>query len=383
MIIGIDARVLTEGSGGIFMYALNLLEHLLPLAKKHRVKLFVNNFHRGQTEALSRVTKFANVKLFRYRFPSKFLNASFKFRAWPKIDKLLGGCDVLFFPTMLYSAWSDETKAVLTMHDLSFEFYPQFFTARQRLWHNLVGPKELCGRAQKVIAVSESTRQDLLERYGLTPAKVKTIYSGADPLYRPIVDRRCLEAIRNRYDLPDVKFILQVGTLEPRKNAVGTLAAWEKWQQQNAAEAKDYHLLFVGYSGWKVRDFFRRVRGSDFKGKIHVRCDVIRQDLPALYNLASIFVYPSFYEGFGFPVLEAASCGVPVITSANSSLGEVIGDAGLLVDPYRIDDIVEAMRALTTDPDLVKTLRAKGLARTVEFDWERTARETLNVLENI
>jgi len=383
MIIGIDARVLTEGSGGIFVYALNLLEHLLPLAKKHRVKLFVNNCRGGQSAVIKRLAEFENVKVYRYRFPNKFLNASLKFRAWPKIDKLIGGCDVLFFPTMLYSAVSPGVKVVLTMHDLSFEFYPQFFTVRQRLWHHLVGPKELCARADKVIAVSESTRQDLLERYALGPNKVKTVYSGVDPLCRPINDRRALEAVRKKYNLPDVKFILQVGTLEPRKNAIGTLAGWEEWQRKNKEEAKDYHLLFVGHRGWKAGDFFRRIKTSDFKEKIHVRCEVIRQDLPALYNLASIFIYPSFYEGFGLPVLEAASCGVPVITAANSSLGEVIGDASLAVDPYRVDDIVEALRALTGDHGLAKIMRAKGLARTVEFNWEKTARETLNVLESV
>lgn len=383
MIIGIDARVLTEGSGGIFVYTLNLLEHLLPLAKKHQIKLFVNNCRFGQAEIIKRLAKFENVKLYRYRFPNKFLNASLKFCAWPKIDKLLNGCDVLFFPAMLYSAVSPEVKTVLTIHDLSFEFYPQFFTARQRLWHRLVGPRQLCQQADRVIAVSESTRQDLLERYGLAPNKVKTIYSGTDPLCRPLNDRQALEAVRNKYNLPDVKFILQAGTLEPRKNAVATLAAWEEWQRRNKEEAKDYHLLFVGHKGWKSGDFFRRLKNSVFKDKIHVLNDVSRQDLPGLYNLASIFVYPSFYEGFGFPVLEAASCGVPVITAANSSLGEVIGDAGLLVDPYRVDDIVEAMRSLASDHGLAKIMRAKGLARTVEFNWERTAKETLNVLESV
>jgi len=385
MIIGIDARVLSEGSGGIFGYAKNLLEHLLPLAKRRQIKLFVNRCHYSPQAktVIANLAKNENVKLYRYRFPNKFLNASLRFRAWPKIDKLLGGCDVLFFPTMLYSAWSDETKAVLTMHDLSFEFYPEFFTLRQRLWHRLVEPRQLCQKADRIIAVSESTRADLLERYQLAPKKVRTVYSGINPTFRPIVDRHVLDAIRNKYYLPDVKYILQVGTLEPRKNAMGTLAAWEAWQLQNAAEAKDYHLFFVGHCGWKARDFFHRIKGSNFKDKIHVRCDVNHSDLPGLYNLASIFVYPSFYEGFGFPVLEAASCGVPIITSANSSLGEMIGNAALLVDPYRIDDIVEAMHCLASNANLTKILRAEGLARTVDFDWERTARETLNALESI
>ena len=385
MIIGVDARVLSEGSGGIFVYTRNLLERLIPLAKKHEIRLFVNRYHYSDKakEVIDNLAKFENVKLYRYRFPNKLLNVCLRFFAWPKIDRLLGGCDVLFFPTMLYSAWSPETKAVLTMHDLSFEFYPEFFTARQQLWHKLVQPRRLCREVDRIIAVSESTRADLLERFNLEPNKVRTVYSGINGAFRPIVDRHALDSLRNKYYLPDVKYILQVGTLEPRKNAGATLAAFEIWQQKYPEEAKNYHLLFVGHQGWKSKPFNRLARRSSGREKIHILNDVAWQDLPGLYNLASVFVYPSFYEGFGLPVLEAASCGVPVITSANSSLGEVMGAAALLVDPYRIDDIVEATHSLISDANLAKTLRAEGLARTVDFNWERTAKETLNVLESV
>ena len=383
MIIGIDARVLVEGSGGVFRYAKNLLEHLIPLAPKHQFKLFVNRYHKNPSPILDKLKNYPNVKIYSYRFPNKFLNASFCFKAWPQIDKLIEGADVLFFPSLLYGAWSDKVKTVLTMHDLSFVIYPEYFTYRQQLWHKLMQPRQVCHRVNKVIAVSEATRQDLLAHYKLKEAKVIRVHSGLEKDFRPIQDRHIIESIRQKYGLPAGKYLLQVGTIEPRKNTLATLAAFNLWQKKWPQETRDYHLLFAGHNGWKADGFYEELKKSSFEDKIHVLTEVPGADLPAIYNLASIFLYPSFYEGFGFPPLEAMASGVPVIAGHNSSLGEIINDAGILVDPFRIDDLVISIRAIVNEKDLAKDLRAKGLARTVEFTWEKTARETLNVLESI
>ena len=200
MIIGIDARVLTEGSGGVFRYTKNLLENLIPLAPKHQFKLFVNRYRKNPFLILDKLKTYPNVKIYSYRFPNKFLNASFRFKGWPQIDKLIGGAAVLFFPSMLYGAWSEKVKTVLTMHDLSFLAYPEYFTSRQQLWHKLMQPRELCQKVDKVIAVSESTRQDLLAQYELNPAKVTRVYSGLEPAFRPIQDRQVMEKIRQKYN---------------------------------------------------------------------------------------------------------------------------------------------------------------------------------------
>ncbi len=383
MIIGIDARVLVEGTGGVFRYTKNLLEYLIPLAGRHEIKLFVNRYRKNPSPILDKLKTYPNVKVYAYRFPNKFLNVSFRFKNWPQIDRLLGGADMLFFPTMMYGAWSPSVKTVLTMHDLSYVVYPEYFTYRQQLWHKLMKPRALCHRVNKVIAVSESTRQDLLRRYQLKEDKVARVHSGLEGDFRPSQDRAAIEDIRKKYSLPAGKYCLQVGTIEPRKNTLATLAAFNWWQKKWPDEARDYHLLLVGHNGWKAEDFYDELKKSPFKDKIHVRTDLPDADLPKIYNLANIFLYPSFYEGFGFPPLEAMASGVPVIAGHNSSLGEIINDAGLLVDPYRIDDIVVAIRAIVNEPDLAKTLRAKGLARTVEFNWERTARETLSVFESV
>lgn len=383
MIIGIDARVLMEGNGGVFRYTKNLITNLIPLARHHEIKLFVNRFQGNNKKNLALLLNYPNVKIYSYRFPNKLLNFSFNFASWPKIDLLLEGCDVLFFPSMLYGAWSKSVKTVLTMHDISFEIYPNFFTTRQRLWHNLMNPSKLGHKVDKIISVSESTKNDLINKYKLPATKIHRIYSGLEKTFRPIVDKEVLAQIRKKYNLPDKKFILQVGTIEPRKNALATLSAWTIWQKQFPKEAAEYDLLFIGHHGWKSKKFYQYLEISEFKKRIHVLSDIPTADQNSLYNLASIFIYPSFYEGFGFPPLEAMAAGIPVIASATSSLGEVVGDAGLLIDPYRIDDIVEAIRALVNDQNLAKILRAKGLARTVEFDWEKTAKETLNILESV
>lgn len=383
MTIGIDIRVLQEGSGGVFVYAKNLLERLIPLAANHQIKLFANRRRRRNDELTKNLARHRHVRLYQYRFPNKFLNLSFSALRFPKIDSLLGGVDVLFFPAMLYGAWSARVKTVLTMHDLSFEIFPEFFTARQRLWHKRLSPRGLCKRVDKIIAVSESTRQDLVDIYKLPADKVKTVHSGIAESFRPPADPAAMAVVRRVYHLTERKFILQVGTIEPRKNASATLAAFEIWQRQFPEESRDFHLLFAGHCGWKADDFYKALGASRFRDKIHLIKEVKAEDLPALYNLADIFVYPSFYEGFGFPPLEAAAGGVPVIVGANSSLSEIIGDAGLLVDPYRADDLLAAIRALVNDDKLRDKLRVKGLGRAGEFSWEKAARETLEIIESI
>ncbi len=383
MIIGIDARVLEEGNGGIFTYTKNLLEKLAPLAPTHQLKLFLNRRSAAASPAIDKLKQHPNVKLYRYRFPNKFLNASFRFRAWPAIDKLIDGCDVLWFPTMMYGAWSAATKTVLTMHDLSFEIFSEYFTFRQQLWHFLLRPRRLGERVDKLIAVSRHTAGDLQNLWQMPAEKITVIHSGVGSELRPIMDQSLLQAARARYNLPPAKYILQVGAIEPRKNAILTLAAFAKWRAEYPSESGAYRLLFAGHRGWRHRQFYKMLALSPLRNQVHFIYNYEAQHLPALYNLASLCVYPSFYEGFGLPPLEAMAAGVPVIAAADSSLGEVVGDAGLLIDPYRVDDMVNAIRALVNDEKFYKTLRGRGIARTLEFSWDKTAKETLKVLENV
>jgi glycosyltransferase involved in cell wall biosynthesis len=382
MIIGIDARVLQEGTGGVFVYTKNLLENLIPNAQNHEIKLFVNQYKRKPNKILTELSKYPNVKVYQYRFPNKFLNASFRFFKWPKIDELIGGCDILFFPGMLYASWSDKCKTVITMHDLSFEIFPEFFTTRQNIWHKLVGPKDLCERADSIIAVSHSTKQDIEYQYGISNKKITTVHSGVDNKFRPVIGSKILNQVKKHYNLPNAPFILQTGTIEPRKNHELALSAFIDWKKNYPEESKEFHLVFAGHNGWKSESLIDQVRDSEFSDNIHIVKEVRVFDFPALYSLSSIFCYPSHYEGFGFPILEAFACGIPVIAASNSSLGEVTGNAALLINAHRVDEMVQSIRKIINDEDLAKSLRAKGLTQTVNFSWDKTAKETLQIIEN-
>jgi len=385
MIIGIDARVLQSGDGGVFVYAKNIIEHLIKISRnRHQIKLFANQRKKHNNSLIMELGKNQNVKLYQYRFPNKFLNASLKFLSWPNIDELVGGCDILFFPSMMYSSWSKKTKTVLTMHDLSFEIFPEFYTAKQNIWHKMMSVEELCADVDRIISVSKNTKADIINRYAIDAKKIEAIYSGLDDNFRPIRNQYELERVRKKYHLPaNKKFILQAGTIQPRKNMAATLQAFERWQELFPSVAEDYELIFAGHKGWGTKNFIKSVEKSVFRDRMHLIYEIDKKDLPALYNLAKIFVYPSFYEGFGHPILEAFGCGVPVISSATSSLGEVVDGAGLVFDPYKIDDLVAGLHTLAIDEDFAHSLRAKGLARTVEFSWEKCARQTLRVLEGV
>lgn len=383
MRIGIDARVLAEGNGGVFVYAKNIISRLAALGSGHEIHLFANQYKRVSSGEIARLAALPNVTVHQYRFPNKFLNASFRFWRWPNIDELVGGCDVLFFPSMMYGSVSAKTKTVLTMHDLSYEFFPEFFTVRQQLWHRLMDPKALCQKADRIIAVSESTAKDVVNHYAIPEKKIATIHSGIDASFRAVVDRATLASAAARYGLGRGRYILQAGTLNPRKNGEATLAAFERIRRLYPDSCADVRLLFLGHAGWKTGSLLSAVRASAFRDSIHIVRDVSAHDLPALYSLASVAAYPSFYEGFGFPILEAFACGVPVVTSATSSLSEIAGDGALLVNPYRVDELSEALFRVLSDPETAKGLRSRGLARTVHFSWEKAARETLKAIESI
>ena len=381
MIIGVDARVLIEGSGGVRVYAEAVLRHMIKSTRGHEWKLFINTRSTASV-FINELETLSNVRVYRYRFPSKFLNASFRFRRWPYIDSLVGGCDVLFFPTILYSAWSKDVPAVLTMHDLSFEIVPECFTRTQNLWHHLVRPRSLCEQAKAVVAVSESTRRDIIERYGIDEKRVHAVHHGLGTQFRPGLNSTTIKALRERYHIPDGPIILQAGTIEPRKNTHMTLAAFEAWNDREPDVANAYVLIFAGHRGWKSKQFYQAVARSKYASRVAVIHEVPASHLPALYSAASAFVYPSLYEGFGFPIIEAMACGTPVITAPHSSLGEIAHGAAHYVHPYHPEELVEAFSLFARDPEYIKDLRSRGLERTTHFSWEKTAQRTLSVIES-
>ena len=225
-------------------------------------------------------------------------------------------------------------------------------------------------RARRIIAVSESTRRDLVEIYGISPAKIDVVHNGVDASFQPLPADQ-VAAFRQQRGLPD-RFVLFVGTLEPRKNVVRLIEAYAKLPKERPP------LVLVGGKGWFYDEIFGRVEALALAGEVHFAGFIPAEDLPLWYNAADLFVYPSIYEGFGLPALEAMACGTAVIASTASSLPEDVGKAGKLVDPTDTDALTTAMEQVLSDRDLQEQMQAAGLAQAGGFSWERAARQTTN-----
>ncbi len=263
---------------------------------------------------------------------------------------------------------------VLTVHDLIFQHLPEHHKRLNRWYLNATMPL-YCRRADHIIAVSEATRGDLIRAYNITPSKITVIPEAADPRFAPQPPERCA-AVRAKYGLPE-RFLLYVGTIEPRKNLTRLLHAWEPLY--TAGEAPP--LVIGGKRGWLADDFFAALAESTAREAVILTGYVDDADLPTFYTAAEAFVFPSLYEGFGLPPLEAMACGAPVACANASSLPEVVGDAALTFDPRDTEAIRAALRRLSNEADLRAELRARGLVRAAEFSWQRAARETLYIYE--
>jgi glycosyltransferase involved in cell wall biosynthesis len=261
---------------------------------------------------------------------------------------------------------------VLTVHDLSFMRVPECSQPSLRTYLLRVVPPSV-RRADVVLADSESTRSDVIELLGVSPDRVRVIYPGVDEGFRLVQDTRVLADVRRRYRLPE-HFVLSVGTLQPRKNLPRLIEAYAQ-----ARMDADVKLVIAGGTGWMYEGIFRRVEELGLQSEVHFPGYVADDDLPALYTLADLFVFPSLYEGFGLPPLEAMACGTPVVTSNVSSLPEVVGDAALMVDPRDVEALANAMRRALGEPSLRSAMVQRGLAQAQGFTWARAAGQLLRL----
>ena len=264
----------------------------------------------------------------------------------------------------------------LTSHDIIALLFPHFVVP---LLEKLV--KEIVGSITPdtwVLCVSESTRNDLLNYLGprIDPNKAVVTYLATSDLFYVNRDISQKEKIKAKYNIPEPPYILSVCTLEPRKNLTQVIKAFSNLiRQENIA---DLNLVLVGGSGWLFEDIFNEIQSAgDIKKRIVVTGYVEDEDLSFIYSNALMFVYPSFYEGFGLPPLEAMKCGTPVITSNTSSLPEVVGDAGIMVSPADLDSLCDAMFTMYTNSNLRKLMIERSIERAKRFSWERCADETI------
>src|SRR3989344_5403870 len=249
MKIGIDIRTLMDAQySGVSEYTLNLIQNILKLDQKNDYRLFYNSAH----DISNRIPRFdyPNVKIIKFNYPNKILNyIGFKMLGMPRIDKLLD-VDVFFMPHINFMAFSGKAKSILTVHDLSFLRYGEFFSLRKNFWHRMLNVKKMIKQADKIVAISESTKNDIVELYGADPAKIKVIHSGIGEEFK-VIDRQDarMQEIKKKYGLPD-KFILFLGTIEPRKNLEGLIIAFDRLRTKNAGLG-DHKLVVAGGRGWK------------------------------------------------------------------------------------------------------------------------------------
>jgi glycosyltransferase involved in cell wall biosynthesis len=264
---------------------------------------------------------------------------------------------------------------MLTVHDLSFMKHPEGAVPKLRNWLNQVVPRSIA-RARHVLADSQNTKVDLQELLQVPEEKITVVGAGVEPRFQPVTDAHRLTTIRRTYKLPE-QFVLGLGTLEPRKNFEGLIRAFNQLQ----ADLPDLHLVIAGGKGWLYEAIFEAAAQSPAADRIHLPGFIADEDLPGLYTLAQVFAYPSHYEGFGIPVLEAMACGTPVVTADNSSLPEVAGEAALLVPATDDMALAEAIRRLMAKPALRDQYRQRGFEQVKLFSWESAARNLLAVYE--
>jgi glycosyltransferase involved in cell wall biosynthesis len=262
---------------------------------------------------------------------------------------------------------------VVTVYDLSFLHYPDAFRSWNR-WYLRCFTGLSARRARRVIAISENTKRDVVKMLGVPSDSVDVVYCGAGEIFHPLPPAEVTRFRRERA-LPD-RFILFLGTLEPRKNVQMLIRAYAQWQKAEPAIPK---LVVAGGKGWYYGQIFAEVERLELTGEVIFPGYVAQEELPLWYNAASLFVYPSRFEGFGLPVLEAMACGTPVVTTSAASLPEVAGGAALLVSPDDEKQLIEAMRRALCDQALREEMTTKGRAHATTFTWDRTARQTADV----
>jgi len=371
MKIGADIRVLMDKHySGISEYTANLLTAILRQDKENYYKLFYNSYHNLDDRFKSWNGDQACV--IGRHWPNKIFNYLLqKVFCYPKLDQVLGGVDLFWSPHFNFTCLSNSEsglKKVITVHDLSFLRYPEFFSVRKNFWHRALDVKKTLRAAERIIAVSANTKNDIIELAGVAPEKISVIYSGNNAMKRE-------EGVNPRSE----RFILYLGNIEPRKNISGLIAAYDKLR----AEGENIKLVLAGAPGWKNKKIYAARDNSRYKNDIIFLGYISQKDKENLLREATIFVYPSYYEGFGFPPLEAMASGVPVVCSNISSLPEVVADAALMINPFKDEEIKDALKIILTDEKLRARLIAKGYERAKLFSWDKTAAQYQQLFKEV
>lgn len=375
--IGFDATAAVTQGGGIGRYTRELLHALVEEGDQYCYRIFAGRA--TQTLPIDNPIPSAQHVSFR-QLP---LSPRWLYRMWYRlrlpvpVQLFTGPVDLFHSPDFVLPPVLGNIPTILTVHDLSFAFYPETFTPALVNYLERVVPWSV-RRATHVLADSESTRRDLIRLYGTQEEKITVLYSGVHERFNTAQEDEARQAVRQKYEIGNAPFVFTVSTLQPRKNHQLLIRAF-----RDVAAQTDFNLIIAGGRGWLYEKMQGEVVRQNLEGRVRFIGFVDDDDLPALYNAASLFVFPSLYEGFGLPLLEAMACGTPVITSNASSLPEVAGHAAVQVSPHDEAAWAQAMLRVGGDQSLRERLVSAGRQQAERFQWSRAARQLLDVYRRV
>lgn len=371
--IGMDVKILTTNISGLERYMYQLIVHLSKIEKEKRFYIFL---HQPVFAFDNKVGQ--NFKEEIEKDPKKLITSQNKKIARGEIDLFHVTWQDMFWYHNLPLLWSD--KSVITIHDLINLLITEYHHPIERLTYKIM-LKCAVRWADRIIAVSEYTKQDIIKHLKADEKKIKVIYPATDSRFQPILNRQVIENMKSKYHIPE-KYILTVGKSYTHKNIPHLIKAFKNLVSK---ENIGHKLVLVGEKYWGQANLQiqKIIAELGLEEKVIWFGYVDDEDMPAIYNGADLFVLPSYYEGFGLPVLEAMACGTPLIASNVTSIPEVVGDAGILVSPTDVEELTRSMAALLKDQELRNTLIKKGLERSKTFSWEKCARETLEVYNEL
>lgn len=374
MTVGIDISALTIKRTGVGNYSLSVLESLLSLDKKNNYVLFAFVFSGESFIRESSLVKFPNVKLKIYRTHRGFLRRLWHFIPFISADYFYKGIDFLHLSDIFYLP-TRRIPTLATIYDLTPSLFPYYHYQRNIEFHNRRN-EFITKHSRLVITLSQNSKKDINNVLGIPTSKIRVVPGAISEKYYPIKNRTLIQKVLKKYHLKKRQYFLFIGTIEPRKNIEGILHAYAKIRNQLKSPFK---VVIIGEKAWGWKNLQKNIRKLNLEKEILVTGYVPDADVVPIINGAKIFIYPSFYEGFGLPVLEAMACGIPVISSNTSSLPEVIGDSGFMVHPNDHDKLASYMLQITYDAKLHAELSKKALERAKLFSWKSSAKKTLKI----
>lgn len=377
--IAIDYTPAVHQGGGIGRYTRELVQALAEQDTRNEYVLLVAGSPSSLlgVQTLQSVARFRRFRVCRLPLSHRWLTILWhRLRLPIPVEALTGSIDVFHSPDYVLPPLL-RARGVVTIHDLSFLILPETADPGLQRYLSRAVPRAVA-RAHRVLADSQCTRDDLIAHLGVAPEHITVAYPGIHPRFRPL-EEEVVEAFRERYGLP-ARFILGLGTLEPRKNFPALIEAYARLAELGIPH-REVPLVIAGGKGWLYEGIFETVERLNLRKHVRFLGFVPDEDLPALYNAASALAFPSLYEGFGLPPLEAMACGTPVVASNVSSLPEVLGEAAVMVAPTDVEALATALGRVLTDPEVQTTLRMRGLRQAAQFTWQDTAQVLLRVYQ--